>query len=99
MDLAVGAVSRFPSEVPLSWTYRLSSENGCNPGIETERVVASEDFDLILNRPVVHLAIPEHRCKSSATELVFKEHELPCVSLSGQVSEVEDLWGYLRSSD
>src|SRR6516162_3163882 len=50
MDLPIGTVSRFPSEVPMSWTYRLSLEDGCNPRIETERVVACEDFDLILNR-------------------------------------------------
>src|SRR5215471_5346357 len=62
MDLPIGTVSRFPSEVPLSWTYRWSSENGCNPSIETARIVASADFDLILNRSVVRLAIPEHRC-------------------------------------
>src|SRR5690348_311118 len=90
MDLPVGTVSRFPCEVPMSWTYRLPCENGCHPRIETERVVAPSDLDLILNRSVGRPAIPEHRCKRSSTELVFKEHELSGVSLSGQISQIEN---------
>src|SRR5579872_3444119 len=91
MDLPVGAVSRFPGEVPTSWTDRLPPENGCYPSIETWRVVAPQDLDLILNRSVGHSAIPEHRRKRSSAELVFEEHELPWISLSGQISKIENL--------
>ena len=90
MDLAIGAVSRFPREVPVAWTHWLPRENGCNPGIAPRPVVVREDFDVILNRSVEYFAIPEHRCKRSSTELVFKEHELSCVSFASQISKVEN---------
>src|SRR5579871_256577 len=90
MDFAVGAVSRFPSKIPMPWSYRWSSENGCHPGIETGHAVASQDFNLILNHSVGYPAIPQHRCERSPTELVFKKHELSRVSLSRKISQIED---------
>src|SRR5438309_12017693 len=90
MDLPVGSVSGVPREVPMPWAGRFSCENRRNPGIETWRIAPLQDFDLILNRPVGHSAISENRCESSSTYFVFKEHELSCVSLAGQIAEVEN---------
>src|SRR5579871_6198334 len=90
MDGHVGSAAGLPREVPVAGTNRFPSENGGNPGIQAWRVLPAQDFDVILNRNIVHPAIPEHRGERGSTHFVFKEHELGGVSFSRQIAEVEN---------